>query len=145
MTSLSRERRMRWDLNDFTVLYSLSCVEMRAFFHRKNRLRSTFSKDGIRGSLHLAAANAISALLSSGARATDPRNGARNACRDKEKHWENRRKTVAFPSQWQFLAETFLFDTEKLSTSVNPRIIAASIYSRAKYLRGSDCSTRYSF
>lgn len=97
-------------------------TEMRAFFHWENRLRSTFSKDGVRGSLHLAAANAISALLSSGARATDPRNCARNARRDKENIGRTAEKL------WRFLpvtilAETFLFDTEKLSTSVNPQII----------------------
>jgi len=54
-------------------------MEMHAPFHRQSRLQSTFSKDGIHGSLHLAAANAISTLLSSGARATGPYNGARNA------------------------------------------------------------------
>lgn len=142
MTSRSRKRRTRWDLyEDFTVLCNthrnFACMKMYAFFHWESRLRSTFSKDGVRGSLHLATANAISVVLSSGTRATSPRNGARNAYRNKENTGRIAGKRPFRDNH----RDIFLFDTDKLSTSVNPR---ASIYNFAKYSRDSDCSARYS-
>jgi hypothetical protein len=115
----TRKRGTRWGLykkldglvQHLRRVASYACGEMRAFFHRRSRLWSTFFKDGvIRGSLHLAAANAISALLSSDARATGPHNGARNSP-GQRKHWKNHRKTPATFSSDN--SRHFLLDIER--------------------------------
>jgi len=91
-------------------IHRVSCVKIRASFHRESRLRSTFFKDGVHSSLHFATANTISALLSSGARATGLRNGARNAHRNKENIGRTAGKLRPLLAT---IVEIFLFDTQR--------------------------------
>lgn len=94
--------------------HSFACVMMRASFYRENRLWRTFSNDGIRGSLYLAAANAISALLSSGDR---PLITARETLARTKKTLEESQENCGVPLSRDNRRD--IFSSTEFSTSVN--------------------------